>query len=365
VPQAHQGTNQPIRYIRPYSRCARFLYISQVAPAILLFGPILLAGGLLDPETVGQLVAGVVVVSSPAAVLGSVLAGAAAIALLVTILDLAVTNLRWRIARWRMRHRVQRLEQVAGHHEGFRRLPHRDLESRYWSAPMLTARHRGTYASLPPGLVVVVHPRDSRRSCRPIAADSSFEPVEIERSNGGIATLWEHGLETAGLAERRAWCDKLYPNRHAAAGSQGLDLRRSFAVLGLLLLLFRGLGGPVPTGVLIPALALFWGPMVFVRIARHFVSRTWWLAPGALVLVTHRLWRLARRVRVLRRADAALVADFSLGHLFVAHGDEVFRLRCTYRAAWVAVAGWTARARTPTDAEVLAFLGPDTELASP
>ncbi len=87
-------------------------------------------------------------------------------------------------------------------------------------------------------------------------------------------------------------------------------------------------------------------------------GRRWWAVPGGIVRVDHRLWRSQRDVRVYRSANTPLFVDYGKSEGYV-----LFRGRlATIPASWTLLAAWLSTARSPTDEEILAFVGPDARL---
>jgi len=322
------------------------------------------------------------------------------------IYHLKLPDIRKRAGRTRERLRRARLAAASAHPDFQKRLPHRAIEMACLRKQRLgdlgVRRFRRSLVDilspLAPGTVIVANygPTEDEEAALPfpVPTDVPFEPVDMNgaggpdlvevnlRAQGWSVDDWTNSLgdkvPPLEVYERRGRSATSKPPEHSdtrkrASPKQGsLALLRRIGgavgrVVGLLILL-----GLLLSPVVLIVNMFFWNPQSgFLCVSIGVVllgllwmvtligGRHWWVVPGGIVSVDHRLWRSQRDVRGYRSANTPLFVDYS-----ESKGYVLFRGRlATIPANWTLLAAWLSTARSPTDEEILAFVGPDARLA--
>ncbi|MBN1511017.1 MAG: hypothetical protein JXB13_03305 [Phycisphaerae bacterium] len=322
------------------------------------------------------------------------------------IYHLKLPDIGKRAGRARERLRRARLAAASAHPDFQKRLPHRAIElaclrkQRLGDLGVRRFRRslRDILSPLAPGTVIVANygPTDDEGVAPPfpVPTDVPFEPADLNSGDG--PNLVEVNLRAQGLSIDD-WMNSLgdkvpplemYARRNPSATSKppeysdtrkrasqkqgGLALLRRVCgavgrVVGLLILF-----GLMLSPVLVIAGLFYWNPqsgflcvsigvvlLGLLSMVTLIAGRHWWAVPGGIVRVDHRLWRSQRDVRVYRSANTPLFVDYG-----ESKGYVLFRGRlATIPASWTLLAAWLSTARSPTDEEILAFVGPDARLA--
>ncbi len=318
---------------------------------------------------------------------------------------LKLPDLAARKGRERERLRRARLTAASAHPDFQKRLPHRAIEMACLRKQRLgdlgVRRFRRSLldilSPLAPGTIIVANygPTEDEEVAPPfpVPTDVPFEPVDMNgvdgpnlleinlRAQGWSVDNWMNSLGDKAppleVYERRGRSATSKPPEHsdtrkrASQKQGGLALLRRIGgavvgVVGLLILL-----GLLLSPVVVIVSMFFWNPQSgFLCVSIGVVllgllwmvtligGRHWWAVPGGIVRVDHRLWRSQRDVRVYRSTNTRLFVDYS-----ESKGYVVFRgLLATIPASWTLLAAWLSTARSPTDEEILAFVGPDARL---
>ncbi len=261
----------------------------------------------------------------------------------------------------RFRLRGQRLTAVQRHPQGTNRLPHRILEAEWHRKHQVASATAAKLRLCPPVSVILTDFPAPGEAIPVITADRTFEPVDITDGTE-LMRLFEVAmadlLRKADDEPPAADTDHSVPWWRFILGNLRSCLAQLSAVAALLVwpgyMFYRAWAsaGMERAFYLAVVLALVGIPVL----AGLLVERRWWLVPGGLVYRENRLWRKKAELKLFTPATTPLLLCWRVQKGFVVDGAKVRPFRCSELAAWVAVAVWLSRARTPTLAELQTLL---------
>jgi len=218
-------------------------------------------------------------------------------------------------------------------------------------------RMKRLLSKLAPGDAVMLNWPRGKDVLRPAANEIPFEPIDLDNDHDGQLSLMLLNVQEQGEGQVQELLEDGDEEDHTAPHIWEV-VKSVFWVLWMIgglgylireLITAGGLTSVIP-------LVLILGGFLALWVMPLIAERKWWLVPGGVICRESRLWRRGHRAELITPAQSPLIIDMRSEMVYLLHGRSIRSYACLDGTAWAVAAGWMSRARTPTMAEVRAFL---------
>jgi len=255
--------------------------------------------------------------------------------------------------------RSQRLAKLASYSEAMAKLPHRWIERELRAAIVTPQRLKQLIKRLPPNTAIVAGDWAWGLFDQPTPSDIVFEPLEVGEWSDRLEDVATAVLPKSPVAKRD---DQVSAERREGQVSGRFTRWTSALSSWLLAAITIFYMGSIVWGAirgqrnklfwLLFFIGLFFASWLFSLI----VERKWWVIPGGLCLRESRLWRKHCRVARFSAEETPLLVYLPHFSVSILDGGKARLVQAEGPVLWVLLSTWGSRARSPSVAELHAYV---------